>query len=508
MGGAPGELSGPDLAAGLAIGDVPDGGSVVGHAQGEAVLLVRKGDDLFAVGATCTHYGAPLADGLVDGETVRCPWHHACFSLRTGEALRAPALSPIACWKVERDGDTVKVGEKLAPPRAEKRAAPPGEIVIVGGGAAGAAAALHLRAKGYVGRLTMISAEDTGPVDRPNLSKDYLAGNAPEEWIPLRAPEAWMEQGIELLTSTPVASLDLPGHKVVFADGRTRGYDALLLATGARPVRPPVPGSDLPHVHTLRTLADSRALIERVPHTVRAIVVGASFIGLEVAASLRARNIDVHVVAQESRLFEKIFGGEVGDFLRGVHEKKEVEFHLGHGVARIEEKAVVLASGETISGDLVILGTGVRPEIGLAEAAGLEIDRGIVVDAQLATSAPRVWAAGDVARYPDPITGERVRIEHWVVAQRQGQVAAENMLGGAVRFDHAPFFWSAHHDVTLAYVGHAESWDRSELEGSLEERNARVRYYRGDKLLATLTVGRDRESLEAELELERRARPT
>src|SRR5262249_29492564 len=308
MGGGETQLKGPDLADGIQVADVPDGGSLLGHAGGEAVLLARRGDEVFAVGATCTHYSGPLADGMIVGDTVRCPWHHACFSLRTGEALRAPALNPIACYAVERDGERVKVGAKREPPKPPKLDGGPKEVVIVGGGAAGHACAEMLRRQGYVGKLTLLGADESPPYDRPNLSKDYLAGNAPEEWIPLRPTEFYAENGIELELGVPVVRIDAAARQVHLGDGRRRGYAPLLLATGAPPTRLPIPGADLPHVHTLRTLADSRALIARAPHTVRAVVVGASFIGLEVAASLRARNIDVHVVAPEARPLERVLG--------------------------------------------------------------------------------------------------------------------------------------------------------------------------------------------------------
>ena len=192
------ELSGPDLAQGVSLADLPEGGQLLGHSGGEAVLVVRRGEEIFAIGATCTHYGGPLAEGVVVGDTVRCPWHHACFSLRTGEALRAPALNPVACYRVEREGERIAVREKIdATPR--RQASGPEPVVIVGAGAAGNAAAETLRREGYQGTITMIGAEADVPYDRPNLSKDYLAGTAPEEWIPLRPREFYAEHRIDLI---------------------------------------------------------------------------------------------------------------------------------------------------------------------------------------------------------------------------------------------------------------------------------------------------------------------
>ncbi len=496
----------PDLKAGFALRDLPDGATVVGVVDGEDVLLTRQGETFFAVGAFCTHYHGPLAEGLAVGDTVRCPWHHACFSLRTGEALRAPALDPLACWRVERVGDTVFVREKraAAPPKPPGPGGPrvPGSVVIVGGGAAGLAAADMLRREGYEGSLTLISADDSPPCDRPTLSKDFLAGTAEDSWIPLRPSEYYRERRIDLLLDSPVSSLDLPQKSVQLRDGRAHEFGALLIATGADPVRLRIPGAVESQVHYLRTFADSRAIIAKAAAAKRVVVVGASFIGLEVAASLRARNIAVDVVAPESQPLERVLGPELGGFVRGLHEARGVTFHLGETVARVDGRTAVLSGGTTVEADFLVLGVGVRPSTALAEQAGLALDRGIVVNEYLETSAAGVFAAGDVARWPDPHTGERIRVEHWVVAERQGQVAARNILGRRERFDAVPFFWSQHYDVTISYVGHAEAWDAVEIEGSLEARDAAVTYTRAGRALAVATISRDRHSLKAERAME------
>ncbi len=208
------QLTGPDLKDGIAASSLADGAMLLGHADGEAVLLARRGFDIFAIGATCTHYSGPLAEGLMVDDTVRCPWHHACFSLRTGEALRAPALNPVACWRVEQRDDTVFVREKLEKAAADKQRAPdraPQSVVIVGGGGAGNAAAEMLRREGFAGSITMLSADDALPYDRPNLSKDYLAGKAPEDWIPLRSADFYNEKNIDVRLGTRV-EFDRDGH--------------------------------------------------------------------------------------------------------------------------------------------------------------------------------------------------------------------------------------------------------------------------------------------------------
>jgi NADPH-dependent 2,4-dienoyl-CoA reductase/sulfur reductase-like enzyme/nitrite reductase/ring-hydroxylating ferredoxin subunit len=504
---AAGSTQGMDLGKGVAVGDLADGAMIAGQVGGEDVILLRSGDGLFAVGAQCSHYHGPLADGLVADGTVRCPWHHACFDVRTGVAAGAPALDAIACWRVERIGDQAFVRERL--PAATPGAAPagaPASIVIVGGGAAGLACADMLRREGYDGPLTIVSADPAPPVDRPNLSKDYLAGNAPEDWIPLRTSEYYAERRIELVLDSPVSGIDTAARRVRLASGRELPYGALLLATGADPVRLDIPGAAADRLHTLRSFADSRAIVARASGAKRALVVGASFIGLEVAASLRQRGVEVDVVAPEHVPMERVLGAELGRFVQGIHESHGVRFHLGTTVARMDGDAATLADGSTVEADFVVLGVGVRPSLALAEQAGLAIDRGVSVDEYLQTNAPGVFAAGDIARWPDPHSGERIRVEHWVVAERQGQVAALNMLGRRRRFDAVPFFWSQHYDMTINYVGHAERWDTIEVDGSLQARDCSVSYRRGGRTLAVATIGRDLAGLEAEHAMERAAR--
>ena len=502
--------TGPDLAAGIATSDLADGQMLTGHVGEENVMLARRGSEVFAIGATCSHYGGPLGDGLLSDDTVRCPWHHACFSIRTGEALHAPALSPVACWSVEQRDGKIFVRDKKAEPKKSLGAAAsaaPGKIVIIGGGAAGFAAAERLRREGYANSIVMVSKDDAPPVDRPNLSKDYLAGSAPEEWIPLRPDDFYSGNNIDLRLKSPVAAIDPRAKEIALGNGSKLAYDKLLLATGAEPIRLPLPGADLPHVFTLRTLADSRAIIARAANAKRAVVIGASFIGLEAAAALRNRNIEVHVVAPEKVPMERILGAEMGAFVRKLHEEHGVIFHLENTPSAIDAKEVTLQSGGTIEADLVVMGVGVRPRIALAEKAGLKIDRGVAVDQYLQTSAPDIFAAGDIARWPDPHSGHPIRVEHWVVAERQGQTAAFNLLGQHVPFDAVPFFWSQHYDVPINYVGHAESWDEIAVDGNIAGRDCVLRYKKGGRVLAVTSIYRDHESLEAEVAMEHGKNP-
>ena len=508
MGETPAVLAGPDFKVGVPLTDIPDNGILLGHADGEAVLLSRAGNEVAAIGATCTHYGGPLAEGLIVGGTVRCPWHHACFSLKTGEAIGAPALRPVPRWVVERRGPQVLVRGKAPDlaPKVRKAATDPKSIVILGAGAAGGAAAEMLRREGYGGSVTLVDAQPDGPVDRPNLSKDYLAGTAPEEWIPLFPSDWFSAQRIVRRLGVPAQTIDLKGHRVRLSDGTELPYDRLLIATGADASRLPIPGADLPRVHTLRSLGDSRRLIAAAEKARRVVVVGAGFIGLEVAASLRARGLEVEVVAPESRPLQLQLGIELGGFVRKVHEDRGVVFRLRAKVEGITASGVALADGTTVPADLVVLGVGARPAVSLASAAGLEVEGGILVNERLEASAPGIYAAGDVASWPGP-DGRRLRSEHWMVAQRQGQVAARNILGGGEAFRAVPFFWSQHYDATIAVVGDTTACDRVIVRGDLAARDALVAYYRKGKVAAIATLFRDRASLEAEAAFERGDQP-
>jgi apoptosis-inducing factor 3 len=488
------ELKGPDLKAGIAAADLRDGATIVGHVDGEAVALVRRGKDVFAIGATCTHYSGPVGEGLVVGDTIRCPWHHACFDLRTGEALRGPAIAPVATYDVEV-GERIRVRGKRGgqPPRLSGQASAPFlHIAIVGAGAAGFAAAEMLHRRGQ--SATLFGAED--PVDRPNLSKDYLAGNAPEEWLPLPLPD-----GVEFVRRR-VTALDAKTKTLTLDDGSTRRFDAILLATGADPIHLPIAGSHQPHVHYLRTVADSRAIIAAAQKGKRAVIVGAGFIGLEVAASLRAREVGVVVVAPEDIPLAQVMGNDVGRFIQRLHESHGVRFLLGNGVKSIERDAVITSKGERLPADFVVIGGGVRPNTKLAEAAGLKIDNGIVVNEFLETSAPGIYAAGDLARFPDRFGGASIRVEHWVLAERHGQAFARNMTGPRQPFSDPPFFWSAHYDVSINYVGNAAGWDQFDVRGSLDGHDALIAYRRAGRIVAVATIFKDLESLEIEAAME------
>lgn len=507
--------AGPDLSAGVPASSVAEGAILLGHVADEAVIVVRSNGTLRAIGATCTHYGGPLAEGIVVGDTVRCPWHHACFSLRTGEALQAPALDPVTCYRVEQRDGNVFVRERITPPSEFARdiGDTPSKVVIVGAGAAGVAAAEMLRRCGYKGALTLIDQRDTAPVDRPNLSKDYLAGTAQEEWVSLRPPEFFTDNNIDLIRAR-VTAVD-PGSRTVKVDkaegsGDARSdnvsdnvsFDRLLIATGATPNQLDVPGADLPTVHYLRTLADSKAIIAAAATGKNAVIIGSSFIGLEVAASLRTRDVSVHVIAPEPVPLARVLGAEMGDMVQKLHEEKGVVFHLGTEATEIRTGSVSLKDGTTLPADFVVVGVGVHPDVELANSAGLAVDNGVTLNAQLETSAAGIYAAGDIASWPDPRIG-RIRVEHWVVAERQGQTAARNMLGAGEAFTLAPFFWSQHYDVRINYVGHAQRDDGHTVSGDAMAHDCTVVFSDKDGTVhAEADVGRDKESLRAQVRMD------
>ena len=491
------ELSGPDLtAAGIAVDEITAGVPGVGHVDGKPVVVVATEDAVYAVGGSCSHYGGPLGEGLCVGGEIRCPWHHAAFDVKIGEAVGAPALNPIPVYKTtERDGRIFVTGPTDAP--APKRTPPstPESVVIVGAGAGGAAAAEALRRHGYDGPVTLIGTEP--PVDRPNLSKDYLAGIVPEEWIPLRSPQFYTDGDINLITGEEVTGIDPADRTVHLESGRQLSYGALLLATGAEPRRLPVPGGDLAHVHYLRSLEDSRSIIAALADTEHAVIVGAGFIGLEVAASLRHREIEVTVVAPEEIPLAHAVGETLGRFVADLHREHGVKFRLGRGVTEIREEEVLLDDDTTIPADLVVVGIGVVPRTALAESAGLAVDNGIIVDDHLRTSDPDIWAAGDIARYPGP-HGELVRIEHWVLAERQGQTAARNILGHYIAFTQPPFFWSQHYDLPINVTGHLTGWEEEIVNGDPHQRDVVVGYQKAGQITAVASIYRDRDSLRAE----------
>jgi NADPH-dependent 2,4-dienoyl-CoA reductase/sulfur reductase-like enzyme/nitrite reductase/ring-hydroxylating ferredoxin subunit len=472
-------------------------------AGGADILLARVGGKYHAVGAYCTHYGAPLAEGALCGERVVCPWHHACFNVTTGDMEEPPALDSLPRYGVRVEGERVivslpdEITDRRTPAMTRRDSSADARLfVILGGGAAGYAAAQTLREDGFRGRVLMVTREDRPPYDRPNLSKDYLQGHAEPGWIPLRADEFFEGHDIEVLREKVVVRVDAATKTITFEGGDTLAYDSLLVATGGTPRRLEVPGSWMKNIFVLRSFADADAIIEAARGASRAVVIGASFIGMETAASLRERKLPVTVVAPGKVPFEKTLGAEIGGLFRRVHEARGVEFKLGPGVARFEGDdavgAVVLDSGERVEADLVVIGVGVRPATDFLEGVELHEDGGVFVDRHM-RAAGGVYAAGDIAYFPSSSAGERQRIEHWRTAQQQGRVAAHNMAGMSVEFDGVPFFWTRQFDAGLLHVGHAEGWDEIVYDGDPQSQNFLAFFVSGERVLAAAGMNRDRD---------------
>ena len=480
--------------------------------EGKEILLARVNGKFYAVGATCTHYGAPLVDGVLNGERLVCPWHHACFNITSGDLREPPAFDALPRYDVKIENEHVVVripvdaSDRRTPSMAKramtKRAMTKRDgkderlFVIAGGGAAGYTAAQTLREDGFTGRVVLITREDQLPYDRPNLSKEYLQGSAEPSWLPLRSEDFFAEHDIELIRSAEIKRIDAAKKTIELADGETLVCNALLVATGGQPRHLPFQSAAQQNVFLLRSYADADALIAAAETGKRVVVIGASFIGMEVASSLRSRGCDVTVVAPDEVPFKKILGPEIGKLFQQLHEENGVKFKLGASVANFVGPEIVtqvaLENGESLATDLVVVGVGVKPATDFLEGVGLHRDGGVIVDEYM-RAADDVYAAGDIAYFPNPRTGERQRIEHWRTAMQQGRVAAHNMAGNAVAYDSVPFFWTRQFDVGLLYVGHAASWSEIIFQGSVAARDFLAFYLKDDQVLAVAGMNRDRE---------------
>ncbi len=482
--------------------DLKDGEMKQVDAGGTKILLARVKGKYHAVGATCPHYGAPLAEGALCGERIICPWHHASFDVKTGDLLEPPAIDALPRYEVKIDGENIIV---IVPDEAEDRRTPtmtPRDaqderlFVILGGGAAGYIAAQTLREEGFRGRVLMVTREDRLPYDRPNLSKDYLHGHAEPEWMPLRADEFFDEHGIEVLREKEATSVDAKAKTITFKDGEKLAYDALLVATGGEPRTLPIPGSELKNVMTLRSFSDSDSIIAAAENAKRAVVIGASFIGMEAASSLKTRGLEVTVIAPELAPFEKTLGGEIGALFKKIHEENGVRFRLGAKLARFagsdKIEAVEIESGERIDADLVVVGVGVKPATDFFEGVELSSDGGVMVDEHLRAS-EGLYAAGDIAHFPSSLTGARQRIEHWRTALQHGRIAACNMAGKPVAYDSVPFFWTRQFEAGLQYVGHTTSWDEIIFHGEVSTQNFLAFYVKENRVRAVAGMNRDSE---------------
>lgn len=472
-----------------------------------SILLVRLDDRFHALNAACTHYGAPLAEGALRDGRIVCPWHHACFNATSGDLLEPPALDALRCADVTLEGDDVIVtltddwSDRREPSMAPRDLNDSSLYVVIGGGAAGYMASQTLREDGFGGRILVLSSDTRQPYDRPNLSKDYLRGTAGDEWMPLRPEAFFREHGIDIQVKTRVDSLDAATKSIVLADGSRVTYDKAVVATGGVPRSLDVAGSDLANIFLLRSHDDADDVIAALMNAKRAIVIGASFIGMEAACSLRLRDIDVTVIAPDNVPFARTLGEEIGGMFRTLHEEHGVHFRMQRSVVRFEgNKAVsqvVLDNGERLEADIVIIGVGVRPAASFVHNVELDKDGAIVVDEYL-RAADSLYAAGDIASFIDPRAGRRSRIEHWRAAEQQARIAAHNMCGREIAYASVPFFWTQQFDQSLRYVGHATSVDDIVIEGDVAARDFIAYYCEGDRIAAVAGMQRDHRLAEIE----------
>jgi apoptosis-inducing factor 3 len=469
--------------------------------EGKPIVVARVQGEYFAFGGNCPHYSAHLDEGVLRGHSIMCPLHHACFDIRSGKRLEPPALNDVAHYPIQiRDGSVILTSpnDNVTAPQGKADPAATKSFVIIGGGAAGAAAAEELRRGGFTGKITMISAEDYVPIDRPNLSKDYLDGHAKPEWMPLRSKDWYAQRDIDLMLNTRVSSIQPDTHTIFLDGGSSIQYNKLLIATGGIPRHlDKVPGADLQGIYLLRSWADADRIIHAAQEKKQFVIIGASFIGMEVAAALAGgRGASVTVVGLEKLPFAPILGEKIGQMFQAEHEKNNVRFRLDNTVTRFIGNngtitQVELKNGEVLDADAVIMGVGVRPATDFLRESGLKLDEkdaSVLVNEHLQSSAPDIYAAGDIARH------DGVRIEHWRVAQQHGMVAAQNMLGEVPTISqHVPFFWTMQWDIALRYVGHAAKWDEIIYRGSPEQKKFIAFYLNNGELKAVAGCGHDAE---------------
>ena len=467
--------------------------------DGKDVLIARFEDEFWAVASKCPHAGANLADGVMSGDRVVCPWHNACFSLRTGKMIEPPALEDLERYSTSTESGTVYVdlSSSVEESGLEREDSDDRTFVVLGGGAAGCAAAQMLRQMKFAGRLVLITESDELPYDRTKLSKAYLQQDDADDPDLLKPLNFYKRYSIELKTATKVTKLLAQEQKIIYGDGETIEYDALLIATGGKVKKLPMDGSDLKGVFTLRHAQDARAILEAAKQAQKVVIVGSGFIGMEVASSLNQQGLDVTVVTPSEVPFKKVLGEEVGKMLMQIHESHGVKFELESKAISFKGdgkvSSVELESGKVLPADMVVVGIGVEPATEFVEGIALDgNDKSIPVN-QYLQAAPNVYAAGDIAQFPHFMTGESVRIEHWRLAMQHGRAAARNMMGENTAFESVPFFWTGQYDVKLRYIGHAEKWDDAIVQGSLAEKSFLTFYAKDGEVQAVSGIGRDRD---------------
>jgi NADPH-dependent 2,4-dienoyl-CoA reductase/sulfur reductase-like enzyme/nitrite reductase/ring-hydroxylating ferredoxin subunit len=479
-----------------ALADLPDGRPHPIEVDGSQILLIRDGESVRAIGATCPHAGAPLAEGVLYRDRIICPWHKATFCTRTGVLLEPPAVDDLPRYRVRVQGQRIHVS--LPAEQSASRTLPCDQrlFAIIGAGGAGALAAQTLRQAGFTGRIVILDRENRVPYDRTLLSKYHLSGEPGAEKTPLQSQSFYRQQRIERRTAD-VTMLDAAHKTIRCADGNVLTYDVALIATGAVPISPAFPGSQLQNVFVLRSKADADAILAQAERSERAVILGASFIGMEVAASLRERGLQVTVVGKEKAPFEKQLGASIGNAFVGLHQKQGVNFRLGQEIQALEGNGRVqivgLSNGERLAADLVVVGFGVKPATAFVQGIPLNDDGSVTVNAHL-KAADGLYAAGDIARFPLQGDGGPVRVEHWRVAEQQGRTAALNMMGQSIRYDAVPVFWTIQYMKRLDYIGHAIEWDDIIIHGDLAKPRFLAYYVKNGLVIAAAGLDRDQDT--------------
>jgi apoptosis-inducing factor 3 len=470
--------------------------------ENQEVLIININDELSALGAHCTHYSAPLIDGILSNDTIICPLHHACFNAKTGKLIEPPAADDLPSFKViiENDNVIVKVPDEFPfnkiPEMSERDEDITENYVIIGGGAAGYAAAQAMREAEYKGKITIITEENRTPYDRPNLSKDYLQGTAQEEWMPLRSDDFYSQYSIEFMFDMKVNKLNIKEKKISFEKGEDLPFTKLLIATGGIPRQLDIPGSELNNIFYLRGFASSDNIIEAAKNSKEAVIIGSSFIGMESAFSMTERGIKVTVISPDEIPFEQTLGKEIGELLKTLHEKGGVTFKLKSSVKGFEGKgkveSVVLDNGEKVKADFVIVGIGVKPATDFIDGLVKASDRGIKVDKTF-WAAEDIYAAGDIAVFPFGESGEYIRIEHWRTALQQGRIAGFSMAGKKIEYESIPFFWTHQAGLNIRYTGHAKNWDDIIYWGEVSSQEFIAFYVKNNKITAAAGSNKDKE---------------
>uniref|UniRef100_A0A8C1TPA7 Rieske domain-containing protein n=1 Tax=Cyprinus carpio TaxID=7962 RepID=A0A8C1TPA7_CYPCA len=461
--------------------DLQDGQMKEVEVDQNKILLVRNNGEFTAVGGLCTHYGAPLIKGALVGDRVRCPFHGACFNTKTGDIEEFPGLDCLPKYKVLQDYGRV-----------------PGvshTVVLIGGGPASLQCAETLRQNGYEGRIIMVTKDEQLPLDKTKLSK---AMNIEIEKVLLRQNDFLQEHGIDVWTKKEVKSVDTEAKTLTFSDGTNQHYDQLLISTGGRARPLQCPGAELKNVKLLESYKDATE-IHQMSAGNKAIIVGTSFIGMEVAAYLSDKADSVTVIGSSKFPFQSSLGPDIGKMTMQMLEEKNVKFYTSNGVAEIrgengKVKEVVLKNGEVLPADIVIVGIGVIPNSNFLKETSVEIDsrNAVVVDKFMKTNIPDIFAAGDVVSFPLPLVGhKRVNIGHWQLAQAHGRIAGLSMLNQQVVINTVPYFWTMLLGKSIRYTGYGEGYTDIVFKGSTEERKFLAFYIKDEEVVAAASLNFD-----------------